>query len=191
MTIAVSSCQSGTGTKALPYLGIPTEDDQHPSIPDYTFIDQLGREVTPGTFKDKVYVADFFFTSCPTICPKVTAEMLRVYREFEDNPKVMFLSHSIDTRHDSVPVLKKYADKLEIDHDRWRFITGVKAEIFGISKSYMSIVLEDPDAPGGYDHSGYLILVDKDRHIRSYSNGTLEEETGKLIADIHTLLKEN
>lgn len=115
--------------------------------------------------------------------------MLRIYKEFEQNPEVAYLSHSVDTRHDSVPRLKQYADKLNIDHDKWHFVTGKKEDIFSISKNYMSIVLEDPDAPGGYDHSGYIILVDKDRHIRAYCNGTDPADVDKFIDKIKVLLK--
>lgn len=180
------SCNNSA--KELPYLGLPTADQEKPVIPEFTFIDQLNRPVTIATFKDKVYVADFFFTSCPTICPKVTAQMLRVYNEFKSETDLAFLSHSIDTRHDSVPKLKAYADKLHIDHDRWRFVTGKKEEIFRISKNYMSIVLEDADAPGGYDHSGYIILVDKQKHIRAYCNGTDPADVDKFIKNVALLL---
>ncbi len=181
------SCHKGT-EKELPYLGIPTEEQQKPTIPDFSFIDQLNRIVSDSTFKDKIYVADFFFTSCPTICPKVTAQMLRIYQEFKTEKDIAFLSHSIDTRHDSVPKLKAYADKLHIDHDKWRFVTGKKEDIFKISKNYMSIVLEDADAPGGYDHSGYIILVDKKRHIRAYCNGTDPADVDKFIKNTVILL---
>lgn len=184
---SIFSCKSSE--KELPYLGIPTEENVKPTIPDYNFTDQQNRPVTAKTFEDKIYISDFFFTSCPTICPKVTAQMLRIYNHFEKETKIAFLSHSIDTRHDSVPKLKSYADKLNIDHDKWRFVTGKKEDIFGISKNYMSIVLEDPDAPGGYDHSGYVILVDKKRHIRAYCNGTDPADVDKFIVKIETLLK--
>lgn len=188
ITNALFSCKSNQ-TEELPYLGIPTEENQKPQIPSFSFTDQLNRPTTEATFKEKIYIADFFFTSCPTICPKVTAQMLRIYKEFEQNPEVAYLSHSVDTRHDSVPKLKQYADKLNIDHDKWHFVTGKKEEIFSISKNYMSIVLEDPDAPGGYDHSGYIILVDKDRHIRAYCNGTDPADVDKFIDKIKVLLK--
>jgi len=172
----------------LPYLGIRMSEDEHPAIPDFNFTDQLNRPVTGATFKDKVYITDFFFTSCPTICPKVTAQMLRIYKKFEKDDRVAFLSHSIDTRHDSVPKLKAYADKLHINDDKWRFVTGKKKDIFDISKNYMSIVLEDPDAPGGYDHSGYVILVDRNRHIRAYCNGTDPADVDGFIIKVTQLL---
>jgi protein SCO1 len=187
VTTFLISCKSSE--KELPYLGIPTAENVKPTIPDYNFTDQQNQSVTPATFEGKIYVSDFFFTSCPTICPKVTAQMLRIYEHFKDEKQIAFLSHSIDTRHDSVPKLKAYADKLHIDHDKWRFVTGKKEDIFGISKNYMSIVLEDADAPGGYDHSGYVILVDKTRHIRAYCNGTDPADVDKFILKIETLLK--
>jgi protein SCO1/2 len=108
--------------------------EDKPAIPDYHFIDQLNRPVTPQTFKDKVYLTDFFFTSCPTICPIVTGQMLRIYEHFNNDNRVAFLSHSIDTRHDSVPRLKAYADKLHINDDKWRFVTGKKMIYFQYQK---------------------------------------------------------
>lgn len=185
-SVILPSCKQSP--QPLPYLGIKENPDDKPSIPDFNFIDQLGRPVNAETFKNKIYLTDFFFTSCPTICPIVTGQMLRIYEHFAKDDRVAFLSHSIDTRHDSVPRLKAYADKLHINDDKWRFVTGKKEDIFGISKNYMSIVLEDPDTPGGFNHSGYIILVDKDRHIRAFCNGTIPEDVDKLIPKIQQLL---
>ncbi|WP_236978386.1 SCO family protein [Membranihabitans maritimus] len=189
----VFGCQDAND-KALPIMGIPTITEsgdtiQH-SIPDYTFIDQDSNQVTPATFSGKAYVADFFFTSCPSICPIMTKEMKRIYDSFDEDDRLMFLSHSIDTRHDSVPVLKEYANKLNIDHNRWRFVTGEKSEIYDIANAYFNIAYEDPDAPGGYDHSGKLILVDANRHVRAYCEGTDHESVTKFIEDIEILLHE-
>ena len=180
------SCQNAP--QPLPYLRVKENPEDKPAIPEYHFIDQLNRPVTPQTFKDKVYLTDFFFTSCPTICPIVTGQMLRIYEHFNNDNRVAFLSHSIDTRHDSVPRLKAYADKLHINDDKWRFVTGKKDDIFSISKSYLSIVLEDPNTPGGFNHSGYIILVDKDRHIRAFCNGTDPKDVDKFIPKIQQLL---
>ncbi len=180
------SCQNTP--QPLPYLGVKEKPEDKPAIPDFQFIDQLNRPVTPQTFKGKVYLTDFFFTSCPTICPIVTGQMLRIYEHFDKDDRVAFLSHSIDTRHDSVPRLKAYADKLHINNDKWRFVTGKKDDIFSISKSYLSIVLEDPNTPGGFNHSGYIILVDQDRHIRAFCNGTDPKDVDKFIPKIQQLL---
>lgn len=187
------SCQPADDTP-LPVLGIPDITDQgdtiQHTIPEFNFVDQNNQAVTRKTFKDKIYVADFFFTSCPSICPLMTRQMKRIYENFEDVDQLMFISHSIDTRHDTVPVLKAYADKLNIDDHKWRFVTGDKSEIFSIANDYFNVAFEDPDAPGGYDHSGKLILVDLKGHIRSFCDGTDPESVDGFMRDIQKLLRE-
>jgi protein SCO1 len=166
-------------------------DTIYHTIPDFAFVNQDGALVTNKTFHDKIYVADFFFTSCPTICPIMKTQMLRVYEKFKDNDDILLLSHSIDPVYDSVPVLKVFSDRLGVDSRKWHFVTGDKDEIYEIGeKSYMVTAQEDADEPGGYLHSGAFILVDKDRRIRGFYDGTKELEVDRLIRDIPTLLKE-
>ena len=187
------ACQPRTDAK-LPILGIPkiqkNGDTLFHTIPSFSFIDQDSNTVTNKTFEGKIYVADFFFTSCPSICPIMTKQMKRMYDYFKDENKLMFISHSIDTRHDSVPVLKAYSSKLNIDDKKWRFITGDKDEIHALANDYFNVAYEDQDAPGGYDHSGKIILVDPDGHIRSFCEGTDPESVDGFIKDIENLLKE-
>lgn len=191
--ILLWSCQIQSETK-LPILGIPdiTEngDTLHHTIPEFNFIDQNGEPVTKETVEGKVYIADFFFTSCPSICPIMTREMKRIYQQFEEEDQLMFISHSIDTRHDSVPVLKAYADRLNIDHDKWKFVTGDKSEIYSIANDYFNVAFEDEDAPGGYDHSGRFILIDLNGHIRAFCDGTDPESVDGFMKDIRKLLRE-
>jgi protein SCO1/2 len=186
-------CQSNQNT-VLPILGIPeiqqNGDTIYHTIPAFKFVDQDSNIVTKETFKGKVYVADFFFTSCPSICPVMTRQMKRIYDRFENENRLMFISHSIDTRHDSVPVLKAYADRLNIDDAKWKFITGDKTEIYAIANDYFNVAYEDEDAPGGYDHSGKLILVDPNGHIRSFCEGTDPEAVDQFMKDIDNLLDE-
>lgn len=193
LLFGISSCQSPEDTP-LPILGIPDISDEgdtiHHTIPEFTFIDQDSNLVTKESFKDKIYVADFFFTSCPSICPTMTRQMKRIYENFENEDRLMFISHSIDTRYDTVPVLKAYAEKLHIDDRKWRFVTGEKSEIMGIANDYFNVAYEDPDAPGGYDHSGKFILVDTEGHIRAFCQGTDPEEVAAFMKDIQKLLKE-
>lgn len=166
-------------------------DTIYHTIPDFAFVNQDGALVTNKTFHDKIYVADFFFTSCPTICPIMKTQMLRVYEKFKDNDDILLLSHSIDPVYDSVPVLKVFSDRLGVDSRKWHFVTGDKDEIYEIGeKSYMVTAQEDADEPGGYLHSGAFILVDKERRIRGFYDGTKELEVDRLIRDIPTLLKE-
>lgn len=193
IVLGISACQDAD-RGPLPVLGIPRVTDSGDTIPhtipEFSFIDQDSNGVTKSTFADKIYIADFFFTSCPSICPVMTKQMKRIYEKFENEDRVMFLSHSIDTRHDSVPVLKAYAEKLNIDHSKWRFVTGEKSEIMNIANDYFNVAYEDPDAPGGYDHSGKLILVDTRGRIRAFCEGTIPEEVDEFMKDILQLLQE-
>ncbi len=178
----------------LPILGerdvAPNGDTIYRSIPKFAFVDQDSQLVNNATFEGKIYAVDFFFIHCPTICPKVKANGLRIYQKFLNDDRFMLLSHSIDTKNDTVAALKRHADKLNIDAKKWRFVTGARDSIFGIADDYFSIAKENPDAPGGFDHSGRIILVDKNRHVRAFCNGTDAEDTDRFIRDIERLLKE-
>ncbi len=176
----------------LPILGekvIENGDTIYHTIPDFSFIDQDSQIVTNETFKDKIYVADFFFVSCPTICPKVSKQMLRIYKHFENDDRVALLAHTIDPKHDTIPRLKQYAQKLGVRSDKWHFVTGDKDAIYEIADDYFSIAIEDPDAPGGFDHSGKIILVDANRHVRSFADGTDPASVDRLIQDMEKLLR--
>lgn len=165
-------------------------DTIYHQIRDFEFINQDSQVINNQTFSDKIYVADFFFTSCPTICPKVKQQMLRIQERFAQDDRLLLLSHSIDTRRDSVPVLKRYANKLNIEQDKWHLVTGPKKEIYDIAADYFSIAKEDDNAPGGYDHSGYIILIDKNRHIRAYCDGTDAKQVDQFMDNIDKLLSE-
>lgn len=158
------------------------------TIPEFQFTDQNGESFDENSVGNKIYVTDFFFTSCPTICPKMSKNMLELSKQYQDNPNIIFVSHSIDTRHDSVPVLKQYAERLDAPSN-WYFLTGEKDDIFGIAEKYMVSAAEDEHAPGGVIHSGAFILVDSERRVRAYYDGTKKEEMPKLQDDIKTLLE--
>ena len=159
------------------------------TIPSFSFIDQNGRTVDTNTIKGKIYVVDFFFTHCPSICPKMKAELHKVYEKYKGNG-IIILSHSIDPDRDSVAVLKRYADKLNIENDQWLFLTGNKDSIYSIADHYLAYAKEDKDAPGGFIHDGNLILIDSHRRIRGYYDGTSDDGTQKLMNDIDDLLHE-
>ena len=172
-------------------VGTSSPDTLYHSIPDFAFVDQDSSLVTQKTFENSIYVADFFFTTCPSICPIMKSQMLRVYEKYKGNDRVKFLSHSIDPKHDSVAVLKDYADRLGVNSDQWHFVTGDKQAIFDIAqKSYMVSALEDEAAPGGVVHSGAFLLVDQNRRIRGHYDGTSKEQVDKLLHDIDILLEE-
>ncbi len=172
-------------------LGVTEKGDTiFPTIPNFAFIDQNSDTVRNADFDEKIYVVDFFFTHCPTICPKVTAQMLRVYEQFKDSSEVRLLAHSIDPKRDSVGRLRDYADKLGVEAPKWRFVTGERDSVYSIADDYFSIAKEDPKSPGGFDHSGRLILVDKKRRVRSFCDGTDAEDVDRFMKDIEQLLKE-
>lgn len=166
-------------------------DTVYHKVADFKFVDQDSTIVTHDTFKDKIYVTDFFFTSCPTICPVMKQEMLRVYDEFKDYDDVLLLSHTIDPKYDTVALLRDYSERLGVSSDKWHFVTGDKEAIYDMGlKSYMVTAMEDESSPGGFMHSGAFILVDKDRRVRGMYDGTKKEQVDVLINDIHRLLKE-
>ncbi|MDN5212510.1 SCO family protein [Fulvivirgaceae bacterium BMA12] len=197
------SCDLKEESKSLPILGHMNLVDRvkdgkkvidtvYHTIPDFSFIDQDSNSVTHRTFDDKIYVADFFFTSCPDICPAMTTQMLRVYEKFRDNPGFALLSHTIDPKRDSVTVLKDYSERIGVEESgKWFFVTGQKEDIYDIGlNGYMVTADESPDAPGGYIHSGAFILVDKERRIRGVYDGTKEEKVDLLMEDIPKLMAE-
>lgn len=158
-------------------------------VRNWAFTDQLGRPIANEDLRGKVHVVDFFFTSCPTICPKVKGQMLRLEEEFGDNPDFALLSFTVDPKRDTPERMKDYAEKLGItDMDRWRFIHGDKFEIYDLDAEYLSIAEENANAPGGFDHTGYIVLVDREGFVRSYANGTDPAEVTYLMDDIRLLL---
>lgn len=188
--IMLSACQMEQ--EQLPILGeklIEGADTIYHTIPDFRFTNQEGQEVTPATFEGKIYVVDFFFVSCPTICPVVKAQMLRVLDAYREEDRLVLLSHTIDPKRDTVERLKKYADNLGVGAPKWHFVTGDKDKLHGIASSYFSIAYEDASAPGGFDHSGRLILIDQNKRIRSYCDGTDPESVDQFIKDIAVLLE--
>lgn len=189
--------------KELPYLGNKETaekmidgkmvvDTIYHKIPDFEFINQDSVKITQEFVAGKIYIADFFFTTCPTICPKMKTQMLRIYEKYKDNPNVILLSHSIDPRHDTPAVLKEFRSNLGIKGNSWQMVTGDKAKIFEIGqKSYMVSAADDPTQPGGVVHSGAFILVDKDRHIRGIYDGTVPAKVDNLMEDMEILLNES
>lgn len=183
----------GSEPKQLPHLGnieIIKGDTIYHTVPDVTLTDQDSQMLKISSFGDKIILADFFFTSCPSICPRVQKEMLRLYDRYEEDDRVMMISHTIDQRNDSVSVLKRYANNLGVDTEKWKFVTGVKDSIFHLADQYFVSVVEDPTAPNGFDHSGRIILVDKNRHVRGYCEGTDPESVTAFFKTVDAMLKE-
>ncbi|MBT3647058.1 MAG: SCO family protein [Flavobacteriales bacterium] len=198
-SILFLSCTETEKPKELPFLGpynsggkIQNSDfDQEAELGQiraFEFVDQDGNAVNHSTINGKIYVTDFFFTSCPTICPKMKQQMLRIYEEFEAEEDLILLSHSIDPKRDSVGRLKTFADKLGITSDRWHLVTGEKDSIYSMAKHYMIAAQKDDLALGGYAHSGQFLLIDKKRQIRGIYDGTVAEDVDILMEDIRILL---
>jgi protein SCO1/2 len=116
--------------------------------------------------------------------------MLRIYDKYEKNPKIKLVSHTIDPKRDTAEKLKSYASDLGVNTDKWMFLTGDKDALLDIANEYFVAALEDPEAPGGFDHSGKIILVDTERHVRSFGEGTDAEDVDRLMKDIDKLLRE-
>lgn len=184
------SCGCHSNKAELPYLGQKVTIDGKESYHKVGKLNHFNQDsvyITNDSLKNFIYVTDFFFTSCPSICPRVIKEMYKIYQAVGDDPQVKLLSVSIDPKRDTVKKLKLYADNLKIDHSKWYFLTGEKEETFQLANTYFVAAFEDASAPGGFDHSGKIILVDKDGHVRSFSEGTDPKTTPKLIEDIKTL----
>jgi protein SCO1/2 len=168
-----------------------TTDTLYQTIPDFQLLNQDSVYLTNKHFDGKIYIADFFFTRCPTICPVMHRNMLKFYRQYQGNKNLQFLSHSIDFRHDRPAVLKTYAEKLGVNDARWQFVCGSKQEIYALAeKAYMSSAGIDNNAAGGFDHSGYLLLIDKHRRLRGAYLGFDTTEVQQLSDDLKVLLAE-
>ena len=171
--------------------GVEKIDTVYKTIPNFKFLNQDSIEVTQDAFKNKIYVADFFFTSCSTICPIMHRNMKTIFDKYKGNRDVMFLSHTIDFKYDKPSVLKKYAQKLGADVPQWQFLYGNKEEVYKLAeKDYLVAVQEDSAATDGYVHQGWLVLVDKHKRIRGAYDGTKTEEVEKLKKDMDILLAE-
>lgn len=166
-------------------------DTVYHTIGDFSFVNQDSVVITNETFSGKIYVADFFFTSCRTICPKMKTQLLRVYDSIQALPDVAILSHTIDPEHDTVALLHDFADRLGVTSDKWHFVTGDQDKIYDIAQtSYFATAMVDKTEPDGFIHSGAFLLIDKQRRIRGKYDGTVEEDVNRLIKDIHRLRSE-
>ena len=187
--------ESSSVSKELPILGERYVDEKQDTvyhrIADFAFVNQMGDTISNADVAGKIYVADFYFTSCPTICPIMKKEMLRVYEEFGSNPDFKILSHSIDPTFDTQTVLKDYAEKLGVaDASTWNFLTGDQEKIFEIGQtSYLTTAMADQLEPGGFLHSGAFLLVDGEGRIRGVYDGTKSDQVDRLISDIPKLLE--
>ena len=192
--LGITGCQKEDDK--LPILGRQQEVDGktvYHTIPDFAFVDQDSATVRREDFMGKkIYVADFFFTSCTTICPAMKTQMMRIYEAYENDDRVALLSHSIDPEYDTQPVLENFASRLGVSSQKWHFLTGVSQEAMFAhgQKGYIVTATADRSVPDGILHSGAFLLVDTEGRIRGKYDGTKPLEVDRLIGDIKILLKE-
>ena len=161
------------------------------TIADFSFTNQNGKTITQKDYEGKIYVVDFFFTTCGSICPIMTTNMVEVQKAFLNNSKVMILSHSVTPEIDSVAVLKAYAEKNQVNDKKWNLVTGDKKEIYTMArKSYLAVKLGKPSELYDMVHTENFVLVDSKRRVRGFYDGTKMEEINRLVADINFLLLE-
>lgn len=157
-------------------------------IADFKFVNQNGDTITQKDYEGKVYVADFFFTTCPTICPGMTKNMRYLQDALAGNEHVKFLSHTVTPDIDSVPVLKAYALKNGVNDQRWNLVTGKKEDIYYIArKSYLAVKTGSPEEMYDMVHTENFVLVDEKRQVRGFYDGTNIEDMERLLEDIHFL----
>jgi len=161
------------------------------TIADFSLTNQNGETITQDNYKDKIYIADFFFTTCPGICPVMTKNMGLIQQQILDDEDVLLLSHSVTPTIDSVAQLKKYALEKGVVDRKWNLVTGPKKHIYELArKSYFAVKTDGDGGPLDMIHTENFVLVDKERRIRGFYDGTKKEEVEKLLKDL-TILKES
>lgn len=168
------------------------KDTIYHKIQPFSFVNQDGKTITDKDYEGKIYVVDYFFTTCKTICPKMTTELIRVQRKFAyTNGLIQILSHTVDPENDSVPVLKAYSEMVHADTKTWNFVTGDKKALYDMARnSYLLNATEGDGGPDDFVHSELFILVDKEKHIRGIYDGTDIKSVTNLMEDIKVLMAE-
>ena len=193
LAFSLLSCQEKQQPKSLAYIGqheIKDEDTLYYQIPPFSFLNQDSILINNKKLSDRVYVADFFYTNCPTICPIVTNQMLRIYDQYEGKQQLKLVSFVLDPKRDNVENLKSYAENIGVKNEDWYFLTGDKDRIWELAEKFFVSVAPDPNDLDEIAHSGKIILVDKAGHVRGFAEGTSEEEVNSFMSKIDLLLRE-
>lgn len=162
--------------------------EKYHTIADFSLTNQNGETVTQDTYKDKIYIADFFFTTCQTICPIMTDHMYQIQKEIVNDDDVMLLSHSVTPKIDSVAQLRKYANENGVIDRKWNLITGDKKQIYELArKSYLAVKTNGNGDQYDMIHTENFLLIDKKRRVRGFYDGTKTEDIERLLEDIKTL----
>lgn len=193
ISVLFSACNQ-PAEKPLPVYGereVINGDTIYHTIAPFQFVNQDSALVNNDTFRGKIYISDFFFTSCRTICPIMKTQMLRVYDSLKNDADVLILSHTIDPEYDTVALLHDFAERLGVSSSKWHFVTGAQDSIYKIAQtSYFATAMEDSSEPDGFIHSGAFLLIDKQQRIRGNYDGTVEESVNQLIRDVRKLQRE-
>ncbi len=166
-------------------------DTIYHSVGAFKLINQYRDTVSEKNIENKIYVADFFFATCQSICPQMSTQLIRVQNEFKNDNDFLILSHTVNPAHDTAEVLNMYAGKYQAIKNKWHFLTGSKKTIYNLAKDdYLVNALEDDGTPEGFLHSELFLLIDKAKRIRGMYDGTDSVQVNKLIADIKLLKTE-
>jgi len=188
--LIVTSCKD----KKLPILGnryFELGDTVYAKVPDFDYMNQDSQMVSLKSLEGDIILATFFFTSCQTICPKVMRSMMRLEETFKGDSQLAYICFSLDHRKDTIPRLKQYKSKLGVQNNNFHLLRGNEYnDTKNIANGFLSTAMDDPTAPGGIDHSGWILLVDTAHHIRSFSLGTDEKDVNRFIDDIKLLQHE-
>ncbi len=179
----------------LPFLGprnySSTRDTSYHTIPPFNFTNQYDETINESLIKNKIYVTEFFFTTCKSICPIMNTNLQTIYKEFQNDPEFLILSHTVDPDNDSVPVLAEYARHHGVSDRRWQFLTGPKANLYSIArKGYLLNAEEGDGGEEDFIHTQNFALIDKEQRIRGYYDGTDTTEIKRLHREIKLLKKE-
>ncbi|HQQ93531.1 MAG TPA: SCO family protein, partial [Bacteroidia bacterium] len=179
----------------LPYYGPKysrqNDDTIYHRVKGFSFVNQFGKATDSNTIQNKIYVTEFFFTTCKSICPIMNSNLDKIYHMFGNRGDFLILSHTVDPEQDSVPVLKAYSDLHGVHNSNWLFVTGPKSELYQQARiSYLLNADQGDGGPADFIHTQNFALVDKERHIRGYYDGTDSLDVNRLITDIKLLIKE-
>jgi protein SCO1/2 len=192
----LAACEPSTKEtrSALPILGekhLGTTDTIYHTVGNFTLTNQFGEKISEQTTKNKIYVADFFFATCQSICPQMSANLIDVQKAFEKDEDILILSHTVNPYHDTVEVLNKYGSSYNAKKGKWHFLTGDKKTIYDLAKKdYLVNALEDDGSEEGFIHSEFFLLIDKQKRIRGIYDGTDKVQVKQLIEDIKSLKTE-
>lgn len=189
------SCKPEKSKQLLPIFGdkkVGNHDTIYHTIGDFKFVNQYGDTVSNNSVKGKIYVADFFFATCQSICPQMSTNLIDVQKAFEKDDSLLILSHSVNPLHDTVEVLRNYSETYHAIKNKWHLLTGNKKQIYDLAKnSYLVNALEEDGSPEGFLHSELFMLIDTKGRIRGMYDGTDKAQVQKLISDIRLLKQEH